>query len=617
MTPSPASLPRSPLPFGIDANDSELQHRSASAPQLGEHNDSPSIATADAASARTQYRSNSIALPAVTEASSHFQWKYRKHRVLLLALAIIFELGVLTVTVVVVLGAVHAHQHDGRDGVLKTAIIIVGVFGATGIIGSSVVAWLVWQGHKDHAQCENGTADGGEKGRESVPPIDKASPISQIIRNGGCFLDLSRNSSQGRIEKRNPSFKELTPTPTPSASSHYEKDAKSPTMTHYLNLDDSSSEEDIDALEKAIEIRPYKSPTKKAFGQLGVQIPSSISPSVLADTNAPSPKSRASSDTIPAFDPSDIMTRPGSSTVRASAAAYSPRIKTNGFRSSNPILSCPRGSRPFSPKTTASSSKSPISKFFPTEFSPVSPHKALPVIMAPSSVNSSPVLISSRPSSPPPNKPLPPLPHEDGASRVSRSPVTTTTSHSPPSQKPKDTNPTRTSPTKPDPEIHPCFRTYSQPTTTPTNLPRLNSSLKTRGSITPNAPPPSPLTPTLRHSASAPHPIFSAFMASKPSQAADDGGISRTVGVEAMSSGNDSNMGIGHSDEGSGRTGLGLMGYAHGGEVVRGLSSSSSTSALEGDVMERKRIGERVRGLVEARAGRPDLKTLGDGNTKF
>lgn len=194
----------------------------------------------------------------------------RRHTKILVFLTVIFEISLVQVTIAIVLGAVHAKK-DGKDPGAKEAVVILGVCGAVGMAGTTLWAWLIWQGRRERERLErlwkeeDSISRGSllKQGSRKKDATSVAAKESQIF---GQRRSRSQhgNSSPGRGRslmrvgedeepRRIPSFQAMTVKSTttrqgttymPVAPDNEEKDVADEdksNWTHRLDLDDSSS----------------------------------------------------------------------------------------------------------------------------------------------------------------------------------------------------------------------------------------------------------------------------------------------------------------------------------------------------------------------------------------
>ena len=199
----------------------------------------------------------------------------RKQNVPLYVLVGAFEFSLVMETVAIVLGAVHAHQ-NGESGGVKAAVIILGAWGAVGMIGTALGGWMVWQARKKQMRFRDAQTEEMQETRaqRSQARNDEKDLAHAALYDQRHMSEVSRSPSRGRPIKRFdeiedgdlglrkiPSFRPLTPSPpmttarkrisyvssvtdkedTMHDKSDAKKDVKKSTWPHHLAVKDTPS----------------------------------------------------------------------------------------------------------------------------------------------------------------------------------------------------------------------------------------------------------------------------------------------------------------------------------------------------------------------------------------
>ena len=232
MPPSSDSISSTSLPFGVDNHIHANLGRSGSLPRSVHHEYqsavydhdpqaySTLVANAHASHAASRCSNAPIPPSSIHSIPSPHKKFLRQHRILFWVLIGVFNISLIALTTAIVLGAVTAHQH-GQNG-MKYAAIIVGVFGFSGIVGSTAAIWLILTGRRARARLEK-RWDAEERVKEARDMRErrKESHIRESIRHRE--RSLSRSRSRGRDRERitrpavakKPSFRAMTPGPRP------------------------------------------------------------------------------------------------------------------------------------------------------------------------------------------------------------------------------------------------------------------------------------------------------------------------------------------------------------------------------------------------------------------
>ena len=280
MAPSSTSLPASPLPFGADTHTYSAWRRSLSvsrAPNgnadpiielykntnLEELQDYPGSVAATRVSDIVLHRTSaSIAPSSINDLPHRIKKVLKRHTIQLWILAAVFELMIIVLTIAVTLGACTANS-SGHEGT-KCAAVILGLIGLLGAISCVAVGWLIWRGRQVQARLEKQWIADEELKERSLGEEGTEEMVLKGIRDRERSLSMSRGRGRESAQKSEqvPSFKDLTPPPTPPAmvdamptaeagiqsGSGSENDGdritRHSTWTHHLNLEDEEDEED-------------------------------------------------------------------------------------------------------------------------------------------------------------------------------------------------------------------------------------------------------------------------------------------------------------------------------------------------------------------------------------
>ncbi len=711
MAASTGFLPGSRLPPWADTRN----HPSVPAPQLSYEDYPHYVAAAHGpetlARALSHRSSASVIGSSVKDRPLKYKWLLGSHKILLLVLAVVFEISLLAVTVAIVLGAVYAHRYGGLGGV-KTMIVCVGVFGTVGVIGSAAVAWLLWQGRKMRARLEkrfpsNEKTAEQERGLE----IHGVAGIGQEMRDE---TNDSRSSSQNlcpgcqQRRERIP----LTHRPSTSSSSlappHILKNQRSDIESWgecHLDLDNSSNEERDETDEKGFEGPASMSPTERLNRQISHEIithvSSSKSPRVRKNAVASSSKVRAcrsptfSNINYSPIDGPGSPRFPANQVMASSPMTMAPNSPTSLYSFRFPPMDGPvRGSIPtvhpshsfpshsspkISPGNTPSSPTFNLSPIYDeAQESMLDIHEVLgpqsPILgsfpRSPPTGRNSPMIIRNNPklqtveSNPSRTDDGPETSATQMIRRQRTQTTSTTTQRSNQSSPALPSSETFSSPivghplTPPESEIHPAYRSTPPP---PSPSPPIPARSLNRQTSHPSLLPPSPHhhPTTLSASPSPFHPSHHVRASQIQGAQADDlrrirqmrgagadvkgkgkgkegergseveHGSVEDVGAVKFGAGNRNTVEQRRSARCSGnakaRAKASALSLAHaapptidnaigGGDTTTTADDASATSPRPETTSERKKIGQRVRGLAKERAGR--LKGLGSGVRK-